>query len=107
MTALQFTPTSLTLSWSPPPPEHRNGIITEYMVIVLVLSTLQATGYNTNDTMLALTGLQPYSNYQMRVAASTSAGWGPQTDSLVLQTAQDGKECVDLPNSPILATGLI
>lgn len=93
LTALHTTSTSLTLSWNPPPPQHHNGVITEYLVTVLGLSTLTSTSLTTNDTELTVTGLVPYSGYEVTVAAFTSEGSGPHTDPFLLQTEQDGKLC--------------
>lgn len=89
LVALHVTSTSLSLSWGPPPPQHHNGIITHYLLTITDISTLTATPHLTNSTELSLTGLQPYSGYEVRVAAFTAQGRGPSSDIAIFQTEQD------------------
>lgn len=91
VTILSITSTTFTLSWSPPPPEDHNGLITEYQLLVMRLSTLSSVSLSTNGTVLTVCDLVPYSGYEVAVSALTNEGSGPYTDPIILQTEQDGK----------------
>ena len=85
-----ITATEVQLSWEPPPLEHQNGLIQSYTITVFEVESNstkevhQNFAYNT----ISLTGLHPYYNYIMSVAAYT-VGLGPFA-SITLQTEQDG-----------------
>ena len=49
------------------------------------------TDIHTNDTMLRVDSLDPYTLYEWRVAAQTIAGTGPYSSPVVEQTPPDGK----------------
>ena len=91
VTLLTTSSTNISLSWLPPPPEDQNGIIVEFHLIVTRLSTLDSVLLSTNITEAVVTDLVPYSEYELKIAASTREGIGPYTESLILQTEQDGK----------------
>ena len=80
------------LSWNPPLPEERNGIITSYLIIV----TRQATGYQSQYTSTTtnfnLNMLDPFTAYTVTVAASTIIGSGPQSTQLSFTTVVDGND---------------
>ncbi|XP_031814684.1 roundabout homolog 2 isoform X1 [Sarcophilus harrisii] len=74
--------TSITVSWDPPPPDHQNGIIQEYKIWCMG----NETRFHINKTVdasirsVVIGGLFPGIQYQVEVAASTSAGIGVKSD---------------------------
>jgi protein tyrosine phosphatase len=73
--------TSLNVSWTIP--EITNGKIVNYTVRIGERRELSET------TFLQISGLTPYTNYNISVAASTSAGRGSFTGGLRVETQQD------------------
>ncbi len=59
---IQPTPWSLHLSWDPPPPEDRNGLITNYTIQVSRPGIPQREEMNMNGTVreFSMSGLSPY-----------------------------------------------
>lgn len=86
-----MTSRSFILSWSPPPLEDINGVITEYSVIVSSLATLDIVPFTTNSTVLTVGDLVPYSRYEVEVAALNKEGNGPYTEVILVQTNEDGQ----------------
>ena len=76
---------NLTLSWSPPLPSRRNGVIISYRINCssgdIIINTTR-----TSSTSLTITGLQPFTNYTCSVSASTIIGDGP---AAVVNTTTD------------------
>ena len=71
--------TSLTMQWKPVPCADRNGIITGYVVMHRrvgheMFHTENVTG---NVRELKITGLDPSTEYEVKVAAVTVVGVGP------------------------------
>ena len=84
------TSQSVELSWSAPPPEERNGIITGYVATLIRRdsgSQYQLTSPTTSTTFTTLT---PFTSYTVTVAASTAIGLGPQSTQLNFITDEDG-----------------
>ncbi|XP_074155879.1 roundabout homolog 2 isoform X8 [Sminthopsis crassicaudata] len=73
---------SITVSWDPPPLDHQNGIIQEYKIWCMG----NETRFHINKTVdasirsVVIGGLFPGIQYQVEVAASTSAGIGVKSD---------------------------
>ena len=83
------------LTWDPPPPEHQNGNITQYIINATVLQSNERLQFFSESTSLVVDTLTPYRTYILFVAASTSVGTGPFTTTLVtIQTPQDGEPAV-------------
>ena len=82
---------SASISWSPPPADQWNGIITRYIINVTVEETGHTFQLNSTTTTLRVNSLQPYRNYTCIIAAVTSVGIGPFSGSFTLITPQDGK----------------
>lgn len=85
--------TTLALSWQPPSPESRNGIIIHYTVNITEMETgrvLLLTAMNT--TTLRVHALHPFYTYTCVVAAVT-IGLGPYSTPVVIQMPEDGKKC--------------
>ena len=82
--------TSITLSWSPPLPEYRNGLIISYYVNITLLETGTSVYYTSTYTNFTISGLIPYTSYSCIVAAETSIGRGPFTTLFTITTLEDG-----------------
>uniref|UniRef100_A0A8C2SRE2 Phosphatidylinositol phosphatase PTPRQ n=1 Tax=Coturnix japonica TaxID=93934 RepID=A0A8C2SRE2_COTJA len=63
---------SVLLYWDPP--ANPNGKIIHYTVYAMELDTKRAFHRTTSNNSLLMTGLKKYTNYKMRVAASTVIG---------------------------------
>uniref|UniRef100_A0A663MMZ5 Phosphatidylinositol phosphatase PTPRQ n=1 Tax=Athene cunicularia TaxID=194338 RepID=A0A663MMZ5_ATHCN len=63
---------SVLLYWDPP--ANPNGKIIHYTVYAMELDTKRAFHTTTSNNSLLMTGLKKYTNYKMRVAASTTVG---------------------------------
>ncbi|OXB69015.1 hypothetical protein ASZ78_012843 [Callipepla squamata] len=63
---------SVLLYWDPP--ANPNGKIIHYTVYAMELDTKRAFHITTSNNSLLMTGLKKYTNYKMRVAASTVIG---------------------------------
>ncbi|KAA0715211.1 Phosphatidylinositol phosphatase PTPRQ [Triplophysa tibetana] len=81
--------TSIQVSWEPP--LNPNGKITYYTVYAQNLHTNQELREVTDTTSVVLTGLEKYSSYKLRVAASTAVGESPQgeDDYIFVVTLED------------------
>ncbi|XP_075456630.1 phosphatidylinositol phosphatase PTPRQ isoform X3 [Ascaphus truei] len=64
--------TAVMLLWDPP--VEPNGMITNYTVYAMELHTRKAFQVATINNHILMTGLKKYTDYKMRVAASTIAG---------------------------------
>ena len=80
--------TSVFLSWEPPLPGVRNGIIRQY-VIRVELAVGEVITYTTGSDSYTVSGLKPFSVYLFSVAAVT-IGEGVSTDRIAAQTFADG-----------------
>ena len=80
---------SVNISWLPPPASHRNGIIRWYEVLIY---EPESEEYNltVSSTYAVITGLSPYSDYNVSVSAYTVSN-GPYSEWITVTTAQDGK----------------
>ena len=91
LSGIASSSTSITLSWSPPLPEYRNGLIISYYVNITLIETGTSVYYNTTHTTFSITGLIPYTSYSCIVAAETSIGRGPFTTLFTIITQEDGR----------------
>ena len=77
--ATPINSTALELRWQPPPPEHRNGMITRYVINITGLSEARQEPYvlytTKNNTVVG--SLHPSYTYTCKVAAETKVGPGP------------------------------
>ena len=83
--------TSAYLTWNPPSYEKQNGVVREYIINVTVLETLEYFQLTSNTTFLEVIKLRPYRTYMCIIAAATSVGLGPFSDSVIIITPEDGK----------------
>ena len=84
------SPTSIHLTWDPPPLEHHNGEIDGYRVNVSEIATGQFTQHFSNQTQITIGNLRPFHAYHCQVTAVT-VGEGPYTDVVVVVTDEAGK----------------
>ena len=94
--ALTRTSTIIELLWDPVPLSQRNGDIIFYEVELSQttfpeLCSPELRNTSGDELMLALTGLQEYVEYTMRVRAYTSAGLGPFSPPVSNMTLTDGE----------------
>ena len=83
--------TTVELSWQPPPQSSRNGIIINYAAQYSSVDQVSDSVVNSTSTQVMITGLHPYTNYTFSVAAETSAGLGPYSDSVLVETLESSK----------------
>ena len=84
-----MTSTSIRLSWSPPPVNSRNGIITEYRINITEAITGTVITLTSTATSITALGLHPYYTYECIVSAFT-VGIGPYSQAVQITTPQDG-----------------
>lgn len=94
LTGLVLNSTAIQVSWYPPHLNLHNGVISSYTITLLELSTntTQTVSQNSLTTTFIFTGLHPYYEYRISVAAYTVAN-GPAS-VIAVTTLEDGK---DLP----------
>ena len=84
------TSESISLSWSPPDVQSQNGIITGYLINVTAIETGETFQVSSATTNLVIQSLRPFTMYICVIAAETSAGTGPFSISLSVQTSESG-----------------
>ena len=95
LSVVSSTSSSITIQWKAVPCEHRNGIITSYIIRLRSRdSNGSARGFredysvvNGEPRQTEITELEPSTQYEIQVAAVNSAGIGPFTTiSLIADT---------------------
>ena len=81
-----FSSNFVNLSWSSPRPEHRNGIITGYVINVTLEDTGASYQLTSQTTQLTVESLVPNGLYAFAVAAQTSVGTGPFSMTIMQRT---------------------
>lgn len=82
-------PTSIRITWSPPPLMSQNGLIREYRVNVTEVDTGKVFVRTSGSTYLILYELHPYYTYECIIGAVTIAE-GPYSDMETITTPEDG-----------------
>ena len=82
-------PTSIHLTWDPPPLEHHNGEIDGYLVNVTEIATGHFMQHFSNQTQITIENLHPFYAYHCQVTAVT-VGEGPYTDVVIVVTDESG-----------------
>ena len=89
------TATNITITWQPLPTCEQNGVITNYTIAYRMEG-----GMNMNFTEMVVdaasltavvTPLTPYTNYTVKMAASTSVGRGEFGPEMTVQTNESSK----------------
>lgn len=83
----EYSSRKIMLSWKPPDPEHQNGVITTYHLLIDFPNMMEL---NSTNTSAEITNLKPYTTYMVKIAAATIAGIGPYSAALSFQTLEDG-----------------
>ncbi len=81
--------TSIGLSWSPPPANSQNGIITEYRITITEVISGRVITLTSITTSITALGLHPFYTYECIVNAFT-VGAGPYTSVIQITTPEDG-----------------
>ena len=80
------------VSWQPPPLIDQNGPLTSYLILYSrVGSNISMTETVSNGTEYVISGLIAFSNYSVEVVARTVNGTGPNSNSVIQISGQDGK----------------
>ena len=81
--------TSIRVTWQPP--QHSGGGIFGYAVYYNKTAPDLDSNIDVVDSLSKdIMGLQPYSFYQVQVAAKSDKGVGPMSFVVVVQTLEDG-----------------
>lgn len=111
-------PHSILIEWSPVPDEYVHGILRGYHVYYRTgmskmkrsashVGVIKAMSVNMSSQSLEITGLEPFTYYDVWVSAFTDVGSGPPSRSVTVITDEDGKYitwyCIE---SNILCHGL-
>lgn len=78
------------IMWELPDLEDHNGIIVGYSIEVTLVSTGQSSQVTRTTNTLYLDNLLPFTTYTCRVAAMTSAGFGPYSVATGFMTEEAG-----------------
>ena len=84
-------PSSLRVSWQPPPEIDHNGVITGYVIEYTRSGGSSDMVTVTSGTTRTISGLVPFVEYSVTVAAMTDSGTGPFIDPVVQTSGQDSK----------------
>uniref|UniRef100_A0A1X7UD72 Uncharacterized protein n=1 Tax=Amphimedon queenslandica TaxID=400682 RepID=A0A1X7UD72_AMPQE len=77
-----LTPTSFIIEWDPPPIPHRRGFIQHYTI--QTEHRQKRNTYNSSTNSFNITGLPEFSDINVSISASTSAGQGPFSEVSVI-----------------------
>ena len=91
--------TSLLVTWDHPLAPDRNGVVTGYTIIRQSGSEIVTAEFSNNGTSQLLEGLLPFTNYNITVAGSTSAGRGEFTMPVIMRTLNDSEWRRDANNT--------
>ena len=81
--------TTAQLTWEPPPLEHRNGIIQEYIIRVVGIDTNEEFEIYSNLFAAEISDLHPFYRYKFAISAQTIAA-GPFSAFSTLQMPEAG-----------------
>lgn len=92
VTAEAVSPTSIRVSWEPPPAERSNGRIVYYRLLQVESgrSDSEASVFTTNQSSILLDELKKWTEYRIWVLAGTSVGDGPPSYPITVRTHEDG-----------------
>lgn len=83
-------PGALNVSWQPPEEIGQNGPIT-YLVEYTNVESNTTSNDTTSETTLAISALDVFSDYFIRVAAVTVNGTGPFSNPVMEMSGHDGR----------------
>ena len=86
-----MTSTSVNINWLEIDCIERNGVITNYRVVLQEQGGAVIPGeVNVMDRTFTASGLTPHTKYIFRVAGVNSNGTGPYTNDTIVMTEEDG-----------------
>ena len=87
------TATSITITWQPLPACQPNGDITNYTIAYIMEGgmDMRFSVVDAPNLMDVVEPLTPYTNYTIKMAASTSVGRGEFGPELIVQTNESGE----------------
>ena len=88
--AVSVHPGALNVSWQPPVEINQNGPIT-YLIVYTNNESNITSNDTTSETILAISALDVFSDYSIKVAAVTVNGTGPFSDPVMEMSGHDGK----------------
>ena len=83
--------TTIQLYWNPPSLADQNGVIRSYLINVTVVEMSSFFQLTSESNALNISGLHPYYNYNLTVAAVT-IGPGPYSVVLTIRMPEDGMD---------------
>lgn len=89
VTVIDATSDTIHLHIIPPPDQDQNGIITGYIIEYFSSRETESILIEIDSTQYMLEAV-PYTNYTLRVTSLNSAGQGPFSEYLLVETLQDG-----------------
>ena len=91
--AVANSPTSVAISWDPPPLQTRNGLLRQYSLLITAetpwLQFTEEVVVNGNSTELNMTGLAAFVTYQIQINAHTISP-GPFSTAYPVTTLEAG-----------------
>ncbi|XP_043676296.1 tyrosine-protein phosphatase Lar isoform X1 [Vespula pensylvanica] len=99
VTGQAISPTSILVTWEPPPAERSNGRISYYRLQVVESgrSDSEAKVIKLNQTRFVLDELKKWTEYRIWVLAGTSVGDGPPSYPISVRTHEDDDK---MPGDP-------
>ncbi|XP_037047701.1 tyrosine-protein phosphatase Lar isoform X5 [Bradysia coprophila] len=107
ITAEATSPTTIAMSWQPPPIDRSNGRIVYYKVFLVEngRSDSEASVTTLNATSIVLDELKRWTEYKIWVLAGTSVGDGPRSYPMTVRTHEDVPgDPQDVKASPVNST---
>uniref|UniRef100_A0A8B9LEA6 protein-tyrosine-phosphatase n=1 Tax=Astyanax mexicanus TaxID=7994 RepID=A0A8B9LEA6_ASTMX len=94
VTCISPSPNSLLITWSPPPADENNGIVTGYSIRYAATErdkhqVQHITNIPPDCFRYRVEGLRKWTLYAVTVAAHTEAGQGPESLPLLVRTQED------------------
>jgi hypothetical protein len=90
VSVIPLNATAVSVTWDPPPPEHRNGIIQGFSIRVVGVHTPEDYTVSTISTDTLIRGLHPFYSYKFTVAAVTTSH-GPFSNPITVMIPPFGK----------------
>ena len=93
--------TAIHVSWESPPIIHHNSPLTGYAIIYSDLSSpggdeVEVTIQDPDVFATVLSNLEPYSLYDIQVAAMNEAGDGPRSPEVTVETPKTSQCCAQI-----------
>ena len=93
ITATNINATTVSFSWQTLKRNDTNGDLVAFAVKLVRLDTSVEIQRNISSSLQSFiaSGLKPYANYSITIAAVNRAGVGPYSTSVIIETLQSGK----------------